>query len=133
MKTKRKTVWRKLLVPAAALCLLIAVPPLAAQDDESGGDSGYEQEQQSADDFSDKDLENFATAQTEVEEIRSEYSDELSGVEDTEKAQELQDKYADQMVKAIEDTGLDVQTYNDIAMAIQNDPDLQDKIDELSG
>ncbi|MFO7929773.1 MAG: DUF4168 domain-containing protein [Thermodesulfobacteriota bacterium] len=153
MKTKiinTKSALKKILVPAAALCLITAAP-LAAQDYEQQGEQGqgYEQEQQeqqgqgyeqqgyqgeqkTADDFEDSDLENFASAQGEVDEIRSEYSDELSGVEDTEKARELQDKYAEQMVDAIEEQGLDVQTYNDISMAMQNDSELREKIEEMT-
>ncbi|MFW6080524.1 MAG: DUF4168 domain-containing protein [Desulfosalsimonas sp.] len=145
---KTKPAFWKILAPAVALCFITAAP-LAAQDYDQQGDQGqgYEQQQQqgqgqgqgyqggeqkTADDFKDSDLENFASAQSEVDEIRSEYSDELSGVEDTEKARELQDKYAEQMVDAIEEEGLDVQTYNDISMAMQNDSELRGKIEEMT-
>lgn len=131
---QKKTIW-KVISMAAILCF-IAAAPLAAQEGQEGDEGQqeyeYEQPEKTAEDFSDEDLEKFASAQTEVDDIRSEYSDELSGVEDTEKARELQDKYADQMVEAIEDAGLDVQTYNEISMALQNDSELQEKIDEMS-
>ncbi|MFO7930594.1 MAG: DUF4168 domain-containing protein [Thermodesulfobacteriota bacterium] len=127
---QRKTMW-KVITMAAALCFLAAAPLAAQEGDQEQQEYEYQQPEQTAEDFSDSDLEKFAQAQTEVDDIRSEYSDELSGVEDTEKARELQDKYADQMVKAIEDAGLDVQTYNEISMALQNDPELQEKIDEM--
>lgn len=137
MKAKIMQKWKlggKLLTLAVALGFLVAAPHAAAQDEGQGNDQQeyeYEQPEQTADDFSDSDLESFAEAQSEVDEIRSEYSEELSGVEDTDKARELQDKYADQMVEAIEEAGLDVQTYNEISMAVQNDSELQEKIDGM--
>lgn len=145
---RTKSVFWKILTAAAALCFVTAAP-LAAQDYEQQGQQGqgYEQQQQqgqdqgqqgyqggqkTADDFKESDLESFASAQGEVDEIRSEYSDELSGVEDTNKARELQDKYAEQMVDAIEERGLDVQTYNEISMAMQNDSELREKVEEMT-
>lgn len=127
---QRKSMW-KVITMAAALCFLVAAPLAAQEGDQGQQEYEYQQPEQTAEDFSDADLEKFAQAQTKVDDIRSEYSDELSGVEDTEKARELQDKYADQMVKAIEDADLDVQTYNEISMALQNDPELQEKIDQM--
>lgn len=123
----RKTALWKILAAAVALCFLVAAPAAAQEQ----GQQGQEPEKK-AEDFSEGDLERFAEAQSEVETIRNEYSDELSGVKDTEKARELQDKYAQQMVDAIKEIGLDVQTYNEISMAIQNDPDLREKVENMS-
>ncbi|MFP3999317.1 MAG: DUF4168 domain-containing protein [Desulfobacterales bacterium] len=136
----RKTALWKILVPAIVLCFLIAAPAAAQEQEQQGQEQQgqekqeyeYQEPEKKAEDFSEGDLEKFAEAQSEVETIRNEYSDELSGVEDTEKARELQDKYAQQMVDAIKEIGLDVQTYNEVSMAIQNDPDLKEKVEGMA-
>lgn len=128
---KKMILW-KVLTPIIALCFLAAAPPLAAQD--SGGQSGYkgkEQQQQQPADFSEKDLEKFANAKSEVDQIRKEYSEELKQVEDQEKASQLQDKYSRQMVQSIKEEGLTIREYNDISSAAQSDPELREKINRM--
>lgn len=128
IRPKKTIIW-KVLTPVIALCFFVAVPPLAAQDYEQ---QGQQQEQEKVD-FSDEDLEKFAEARTEVDKIRDEYSEELNDVEDDqEKAQQLQEKYAKQMVESIQETGLDVQKYNKISMAMQNDPELKSQVDKMA-
>ncbi|MFP3981552.1 MAG: DUF4168 domain-containing protein [Desulfobacterales bacterium] len=149
MKAKTMTMW-KILTPLIALCFLVAAPPLAAQSSESGGDykgqqqEGQQQEgqqkqqyqqkssQPEPEDFKDEDLEKFAGAQDKVDEIRKEYSDELSQVEDQDKARDLQDKYSKKMVESIKDEDLSVEKYNKISRAAQSNPDLNKKIDEMA-
>jgi len=128
-------------------CFLIAVPPLCAQQGQQGqqgqkgqqGQQGQQQyqyqdpqQQQQPADFNQENLQKFAEAQTEVSEIRGEYSDALSNVEDAEKARELQDKYTQKMIDAIEEKDLSVSKYNDISRAIQDNPGLQEKVENLS-
>lgn len=82
-------------------------------------------------DVSDQQLEQFADAQVEIASIQQDFSSRLQGVEDPEKAQDLQRQANEEMTAAVEDAGLDVQTFNQIAMAIQSDPELQQKLTEL--
>lgn len=138
-KTMRKkmTIW-KVLTPLIALCFLLAAPPLFAQDSGEGQqqDQGQQQYQQKSqpkpEDFDEEQLKQFAGAQEEVDQIREEYSNELSQVEDQDKARELQDKYSKQMVESIKDEGLSVQEYNKISRAAQSNPELNEKIDKMS-
>jgi len=134
----RKSILGKILALAIALCFLTAAP-LAAQDYGQEGDQQQKQKQQQqeyqtqesqkgADDFSDEELEKFSEARSKVEEMSSEYSQKLEGVEDPEKAREIQTKYSQKMSDAIEDIGLSVQTYNEISRAAQNNPELREKI-----
>lgn len=124
----KKTTILKVLAPVIALCFFITAPPLAAQDYEQ---QGQEQIQEKAN-FSSEDLEKFAEARTAVDNIREEYSEEMNDVEDQDQARRLQDKYAKQMVESIQETGLGVQKYNKISMAMQNDPELEQKIDRMA-
>jgi len=109
----------KLLTLAAALIFSVAA---VAQTD---------QVEQQTMDVSDQQLEQFADAQVEIASIQEDFSGRLQGVEDPEKAQELQRQANEEMTTAVKDAGLDVQSFNQIAMAIQNDPELQQKLTEL--
>lgn len=82
-------------------------------------------------DVSNQQLERFAHAQVEIVDIRQDFSARLQKVEDSEKAHELQLAANEEMTQAVKGAGLDVKTYNEIAMAIQSDPELQDKLNEL--
>lgn len=82
-------------------------------------------------DVSNQQLERFAHAQVEIVDIRQDFSARLQKVEDSEKAHELQLAANEEMTKAVKGAGLDVKTYNEIAMAIQSDPELQGKLNEL--
>jgi len=93
--------------------------------------TGYEAQQPEPVDVSDQQLEQFADAQVEIAGIQQDFSGRLQNVDDPEKAHELQLKANEQMTQAVEEAGLDVESFNQIAMAIQNDPELQQKLTEL--
>lgn len=80
---------------------------------------------------SNQQLERFAHAQTEIIDIRQDFSAKLQKVEDSEKAHELQLAANEEMTQAVKGAGLDVKAYNEIAMAIQSDAELQVKLSEL--
>ncbi|SFD79918.1 protein of unknown function [Thiohalospira halophila DSM 15071] len=73
-------------------------------------------------------LDSFADAYVEVRDIQSDFADQLGSVEDREKAQSLQREAQEEMVSAVEDAGLSVQEYNQVASQMQNDPELREKV-----
>jgi hypothetical protein len=79
---------------------------------------------------SDKEATSFANAFNAVREIKKQYSQEVQGVQDESKIKELQQKYTDMMIKQVEDNGLSVDRYNEIAQAMQRDKNLQQKIEK---
>lgn len=81
--------------------------------------------------FSQSQLESFASAVLEVQEIRSKWQTQLQGAENAEKAQELQAQAGAEMVSAVEEKGLTVETYNAIATAARDNPALADRIGKL--
>lgn len=157
---RRKTVGKKgcFLALIIAALFLIATPPLAAQQGQEGyggqqGEKGYggqrqqQQHQQSQQeeyqyqdpaqqqqpaDFNQETLQKFAEARSAVDEIRDEYTNELSDIDDAKKARELQNKYTQKMIDAIEDEDLSVKKYNDVSRATQSSPELQKKVENLS-
>ncbi len=109
---------------ALTVALLFGVAA-AAQD--------YQAQQPPAEtiDVSDQQLQQFANAQGEISEIQQDFSTRLQDVDDPEKAHELQMEANDEMTAAVESAGLDVQTFNQIAMAIQSDPELQQQLSRM--
>lgn len=90
-----------------------------------------EQQQPQSVDVTDRDLEQFAEAEQGVREVQETYSERLQSIDDPQEQQELQQKANEEMRAAVTDAGLDVQTYNEISMAIQQDPELRQRYDEL--
>lgn len=82
-------------------------------------------------DVSDQQLEQFAEAQVEIASIQQDFSARLQEVDDPEKAHDLQLEANEEMTAAVEEAGLDVESFNQIAMSIQNDPELQQKLTEM--
>lgn len=82
-------------------------------------------------DVSKSELESFSEARTAITEIQQDYSQRLQGADDPEKANSLQQEANEEMISAVEETGLDVESFNTIAMAIQNDPKLQQQLQEI--
>lgn len=99
--------------------------------------AGITQQQQQAApadvEVSESDLKQFAEARTAITEIQQDYSQRLQNADDPEKANALQQEANAEMISAVEDTGLDVESFNTIAMAIQNDPELQQQLQQIDG
>jgi len=103
---------------------LAASAPLGAQ--QAGGQAAPQQQVE----VSDTDLELFAEAQEQIIAIQQDYSQRLQGAEDPERASKLQQEANEKMVSAVEESGLDVETFNTIAVAVQNDPELQQRLQD---
>lgn len=84
-----------------------------------------------ASDFSDDDVETFVEVQPDIEEIRAEYSERLQGVEDPTQAAQLQQEAGQRMVETVTEAGLEVETYNNIAIALQSDAELRQRVESM--
>lgn len=76
-------------------------------------------------------LQLFVDVQDDIQDIVQDYSARLEGTEDPEAAAQLQQEASQMMVAAVEDIGLDVATYNNIAVALEQDEDLQERVREM--
>lgn len=126
----------KLLISLAASMALLAAGPALAQEssEQQGGDEGYDNpaaDSAESADYDDEELKQFVEAQDGINDIRDEYMEKIESADDQEKAQELQMEANDEMVTVIEDTGLDIPTYNAIATAYNSEPEVRDRIDEM--
>lgn len=109
------------ITAAAALGLGSAAQ---AQDSDSAGTF--------ADEVDEQQLEAFVVARADVQEIQQDYTSRLQSAENDQDAADLQAEAQEKMVSAVEDAGLSVQEFNRIAEAAQNDPEVQEKIQELA-
>ncbi|BAU57994.2 hypothetical protein HH1059_12860 [Halorhodospira halochloris] len=78
--------------------------------------------------FSDQQIERFVDAYLEIIEIQEDYTSDIQQADGGEQARELQEQANDDMVRAIEDNGLSVPEYSEIANAMDMDPDLRDEV-----
>ncbi|TVP93548.1 MAG: DUF4168 domain-containing protein [Pseudomonadaceae bacterium] len=93
---------------------------------------GAPEQQAAAAPVSDEDLQKFVDAANEVSEIRDEFTGRLEGVESQEDAQALQLEAQEKMVEAVEESGIDVTQYNEIATRLQADPELQERAEAMN-
>jgi len=122
-------------VVAPLLSGLLLAPVLMAQEGESGNNGNQSEqreqmpsEQAAAKDFQQETLEQFADAYVAVGDVHSEYSERLQEAEGTDDAQSVQQEANDRMVEVIEEQGLEVQEYSEIAAALERDPDLRERV-----
>lgn len=81
-----------------------------------------------ASDISDKKLEKFADSLGEIMEIRQDFTAKLEEIGDPAEAQQLQQQANQKMMKTVEDNDLSIEEYNAINQAVQNNPQLRDKV-----
>lgn len=125
---------------SAIAAAVFSMPALAQQEQQQEQQQQQQQQQQQAqqqmeemadEPVTDEQLEQFASALDEIEGINDKFVEELEAAENQEEAQELQIEAQSQMVEAVEDSGLTVEEYNAIAYRMQNDPEVQEKIEDL--
>lgn len=113
-------------VLAGALTLGVALP-LRAQDNKPQQQPAPTQQTE----ISQSQLEAFASVVLQVREIRSRWQSRMQGAESTEKAKEIQEQAAAELVSAVEEKGLTVEKYNAIVTAARDNPELAGRIAKL--
>lgn len=81
-----------------------------------------------ASDISDKKLEKFADSLGEIMEIRQDFTAKLEKTGDPAEAQQLQQQANQKMMETVEGNDLSIEEYNAINQAVQNNPQLRDKV-----
>ncbi len=103
-------------------------PGMEQQDPGMQQDPGLEQPQPDQTTFSDDQIDRFVDAYLDIIDIQEEYTAQIEGTDGAEEARELQEQANDEMVAAIEDNGLTVPEYSEIANAMDMDPELRDQV-----
>ncbi|RUO30954.1 hypothetical protein CWE12_06865 [Aliidiomarina sedimenti] len=122
---------------SAIAAALFSMPALAQEQQQQQQQQAQQQqaqqqmEEMASEPVTDEQLEQFADALDEIERINDEFVAELEEAENQEEAQELQIAAQSEMVEAVENSGLSVEEYNAIAYRMQNDPEIQERIEDL--
>lgn len=90
------------------------------------------QQQQDVQVISDAMLEKFADAMSEVRSISNKYAEEFQSAEDAEQAQSIQQKAQQEMVEAVNDSGLSPEEYNTIVQRVQQDEELRARLETFT-
>ena len=128
IRPRRKTMPAALAAACACATLCLSAPVLAQQDDPAAPQAAAPAPAQ----ISDGQIETFAKAQERVVEIGRKWNTQLqqqgeASPEDINSARESAHK---EMTIAVEALGMSVDEYNRIAMAMQSDPSLQQRVRE---
>jgi len=91
-----------------------------------------QQESAPAQDFSDEELEQFAEASQEIATISQDYTERLQEADDESAQEEVRTEANDRMIEVVEDSGLDVDTFNEIGQTIQQDPEMMERVQEMA-
>jgi uncharacterized protein HemX len=109
---------------AAALGLALSAGALAQQQPPQPTTPQQAPEAQQVD-VGDEEVRKFAEIYVEVEQTRAEIAQELSNAADQQEAQDIQVRAQEEIVTTIEDRGWSVEQFNQVANAINNDPELR--------
>ncbi|RUO66463.1 protein of unknown function [Pseudidiomarina planktonica] len=82
--------------------------------------------------ISDAMLEKFADAMSEVRNISNKYAEEFQSAEDAEQAQSIQQQAQQEMVEAVNDSGLSPEEYNTIVQRVQQDEELRARLETFT-
>ena len=116
-----------LAVVLAGVLILALALPVPAQDAQP------QQQQPPTQQFepSPDQIQAFASAALQVQQIRSKWQTRMQEADNAEKAQELQVQAATEMVSAVQERGLTVETYKAIATAARDNPEIANRIVKL--
>ena len=119
------------MIAAAAVAFGVA-PAVHGQQTGTGQQQQQQlqQQQQQVPDFSDQELQQFAEAATDIQEISAQWEPRLQQAETQEEIEQVRQAANEEMVEAIEDNGLSVEKYSEIYMSAQSDPELNERVNQ---
>jgi len=120
------------LFSAALLATGLMATAAHAQQTQDPAQDPMATQQAPAQDFSDEQLEQFAGASQEIAVISQDYTQRLQEAEDEQSQQEVRAEANDKMIEVVEDSGLDVETFNAIGQAIQQNPEMMQRVQEMA-
>lgn len=120
------------LFSAALLATGLLAGTAHAQQSEEPAQDTMATQQAPTQDFSDEQLQQFADASQEIAVISQEYTQRLQEAEDENTQQEVRAEANDRMIEVVEDSGLDVDTFNAIGQSIQQDPEMMQRVQEMA-
>jgi hypothetical protein len=116
---------------ATLLCAAAVVLAPSAALAQSGGSHQSSPSQTSASgEISDQVVETFAEARSEVLEISKQWTEKLQQADSAEEQERMRQQAQQEMVTAVQSSGMSVEEYNQVARAMQDDPALEKRIED---
>jgi len=125
-----KTLKHKLVMIAASLGMMSTAGLVTVASAQSSQTGTQATEQQAS--VSDAELQEFARARADVEQIQTKYQGRAQDVKSQEEMQKLQAQANEEMVAAVQSTNLSVEQYNNIARLIQTNQQVLDRFMEIA-
>ncbi|QEM82758.1 DUF4168 domain-containing protein [Halomonas binhaiensis] len=117
------------LITAALLSAGLMSATAHAQDASAPADAPAAAQAQN---FADEDLQKFADASQDISAISQDYTQRLQEAEGQEAQQDVRVEANQKMVEAVQQSGLEVDTFNSIGQAIQQDPEMMKRVQEMA-
>ena len=83
--------------------------------------------------FSKEQLKSFTAASEAIQKVAAKYSERLQNTGGRAKKSALQEEAQYEMIRAVQDHGLTLDTFNAIGLAARSDPELLERIRQLHG
>ncbi|AHK79649.1 hypothetical protein M911_11295 [Ectothiorhodospira haloalkaliphila] len=80
--------------------------------------------------LTDQVIDDFVDVFVEVQKIEEDFAQQLDAAEDQAAAQAIHQEAQEKMVEAVEANGMNVEEYNEVAMALQGDPERLEEVIE---
>lgn len=122
---KRTTIFATLVAGMFASPLVIAQEQPPEQEPPQ---QQAEPQEPDAPEVSDSQIIDFVEAHAEVVEIQDEYAERQREATDAQEAQELQQEADAAVEEAVEDTGMSMEEYEEVTMAMNMDPEVRDEV-----
>ena len=122
---------KKLIAAVSLVTLGLSASAVMAQDGAPQQTNTAPAQQQEQATVSDTELRQFINASVEVTRIREDYTERFNNAKDEPIAQQLQQEAQDTMLAAVEASGLDATSYNELSERIQASPELQARLQKM--
>jgi hypothetical protein len=119
---------RKTALTIALAALFAAGGTALAQNSDGGAQPSFGESTPTTTVLTDETIDTFVDAFVAVQDIREDYTERLHSTSEEDEAQALQQEAQEKMMRAVESAGLSVQEYNEVAIALQDDPELMQRV-----
>lgn len=123
---------KKLLVMSAVSATLAISAATAAPVMQQKAAQGQAMQQQQQVEITDALLEKFLVAMSDVQQVSQKYGKQFQNATEQEKKREIQQKAQKEMLAAVNDAGLSPDEYNAVIQRVQQDPELQQRLQEMT-
>ncbi|MDN7127918.1 DUF4168 domain-containing protein [Pseudidiomarina terrestris] len=123
----------KTLLPTLIASAIFATTAVtAAPMQQQSAQQGPAMQQQAQIEMTDALLEKFLAAMSDVQQVSQKYSQQFQNAENAEEAQAIQQKAQEEMIAAVNAAGLSPDEYNAVIQQVQQDPQLQKRLQEMT-